>query len=65
LLKIDVNSKLSAKFVVNTAQKADKKSYPVRWLIVVMSVASAFVFSIVALLILENIRKLRGEGRLG
>jgi len=65
LLKIDVNSKLSAKFTVNNAQKADKKSYPVRWLIVVMSVASVFVFSIVALLIFENIRKLKSEGRLG
>lgn len=55
LLRIDVDSKLPAKFVVNQAQKADKKSYPVRWLIVVMAVASTFVFSVIGLLIYESI----------
>jgi hypothetical protein len=55
LLRIDVDSKLPAKFVVNRAQKADKKSYPVRWLIVVMSVTSTFIFSIIGFLIYESI----------
>lgn len=59
LLRIDVDSKLPAKFVVNNAQKADKKSYPVRWLIVVMSVASTFVFSVIGFLIYESLAGMR------
>ena len=64
LLKIDVNSKLPSKFVVNQAQKADKKAYPVRWLIVVMTAVSAFVFSLMLLLILDNLKSLRSQGRI-
>jgi uncharacterized protein involved in exopolysaccharide biosynthesis len=64
LLKIDLNSNLPATFVVDSAAEADKKSYPIRWLIVVMSVFSAFVFGIVAILIFENFKMLRAQNRI-
>lgn len=64
LMKIDATSKLPSTFVVDYAAAADKKAYPVRWLIVVMSVISTFIFAVIAILIAENIRELRTEGRL-
>lgn len=64
LMKIDVESKLPSKFVVDYATSADKKAYPVRWLIVAMSIASAFVFVVVFLLIWDSIARLKREGRM-
>ena len=43
-------------FVVDYAAPADKKSKPIRWLIVVMSVASTLVFALLALLAAENLK---------
>jgi uncharacterized protein involved in exopolysaccharide biosynthesis len=62
LMKIDVESKLPAKFVVDYASRSDKKAYPIRWLIVAMSTASAFVLAFVFLLIWDNFSKLRAQG---
>ncbi|MBL7943042.1 MAG: hypothetical protein JNM00_09765 [Flavobacteriales bacterium] len=62
LMKIDVESKLPAKFVVDYASASDKKAYPIRWLIVAMSTASAFVLAFVFLLIWDNFKKLRTQG---
>ena len=64
LMKIDATSKIPSTFIVDTATASDKKAYPVRWLIVVMSVASVFVFSVIAILTLENYRKLKREGKI-
>ena len=64
LMYIDVNSKLPSKFVVDNATISDKKAYPVRWLIVAMSVASTFVFIVFVLLILDSIRRLKVAGKL-
>jgi uncharacterized protein involved in exopolysaccharide biosynthesis len=64
LMKIDVESKLPSKFVVDYATAADKKSYPIRWLIVAMSVTSAFVFTVIFLLVWDSIARLRKEGRI-
>lgn len=55
----DVDSDLPHKFVVNRAQQADKKSYPVRWLITVMCTVSAFLFSLVLIVVQENVKKIR------
>jgi len=57
--KSDYENALSHKFTVEQAYPADKKSYPVRWLIVVMSTASAFFFAIFLLVALDKIRELR------
>ncbi|MBM3447875.1 MAG: hypothetical protein FJX90_02070 [Bacteroidetes bacterium] len=59
LMKIDVESRLSSQLVVDKAAAADKKSYPVRWLIVVISAISAFVFGVAAILVRENLHLLK------
>lgn len=53
--KTDANEVLPAKFVVNSAYKAERKSYPIRWLIVVVVTLSTFLFTLILLLIIENI----------
>ena len=59
LLKIDIESNISSHLIVDQATAADSKCYPVRWLIVVVSAVSTFVFGIVAVLVKENIQKLK------
>ena len=41
-------------FVINRAVPADKKSYPIRWLIVFSSLISVFTLSMILLVILES-----------
>ena len=55
--KVDAEQDLPFKFIVNNAFKAEKKSYPVRWLIVVMSTISTFILALLLLIIVENIKK--------
>lgn len=50
---IDTNYSLENKFIINKAYPADKKSYPVRWLVVFSSLISVFVFSIISISISE------------
>ncbi len=53
--KTDAEQVLPSKFVVNSAYKAEKKSYPIRWIIVVISTISAFLLTVVIILIIENL----------
>ena len=55
----DLESDMPHKFVVNRAQEADKKSYPIRWLITVMCMVSAFLFALVIIVVQENVKKIR------
>lgn len=64
LMQIDVESDIPSMRIVDYASAADKKSYPVRWLIVAMSTASAFAFVVIFLLLWDNFRRLRSEGRI-
>ncbi len=64
LMKIDVDSNIPSMRVVDYASAADKKALPVRWLIVVMSTATAFVFVVIFLLLWDNFKRLRTEGKL-
>jgi uncharacterized protein involved in exopolysaccharide biosynthesis len=57
--KVDAEQILSQKFIVSNAFPAEKKSYPIRWLIVVISVLSSLLIAIVSILIVENIRQFR------
>lgn len=57
--KMDATEILAHKFVVDRATPAEKKSYPIRWLIVVISTVAAFLLSIIALLFIENLQRLR------
>ena len=53
--KTDAQEVLPVKFVVNSAYKAERKSYPIRWLIVLVATISVFLFALILLLIVENI----------
>jgi len=55
--KTDAEEVLPTKFIVNDAYKAERKSYPIRWLIVVVTVFSAFLLTLIILLILENVQE--------
>ncbi len=55
--ELDVNQKLSKKYVVNKATVAEKKSYPIRWLIVVVSTFSAFILSLIFVVINDAVKK--------
>ena len=54
--KVDAESDLEHKFIVNNAFPAEKKSYPIRWLIVVASTFSAFLFTLIFILFIESIK---------
>jgi uncharacterized protein involved in exopolysaccharide biosynthesis len=56
--KVDAEEFLPHKFIVDHAYKAEKKSYPVRWLIVIVSTFSTFFFTLVIIIIKENIKDL-------
>ncbi len=52
--KIDAETIFPQKFLVNKAYPADKKAYPIRWLIVLISFVSTNFLTIFLLLILNN-----------
>ena len=55
--KTDAEEVLPTKFIVNEAYKAERKSYPIRWLIVLVTAISAFLLTLVLILMLENIQQ--------
>ncbi|MBL7964572.1 MAG: hypothetical protein JNM31_12110 [Flavobacteriales bacterium] len=57
----DMASDLPHKFVVNKAQPADKKSYPIRWLVVAVSTLSAFLLALLLIVVQENLIKIRAH----
>jgi hypothetical protein len=56
--KVDAEQTLPHKFIVNSAFPAEKKKYPIRWLIVVVSTLSAFLFSLLVIIMVENFKNL-------
>ncbi|HEX2616337.1 MAG TPA: Wzz/FepE/Etk N-terminal domain-containing protein [Flavobacteriales bacterium] len=57
----DLESDMPHKFVVNAAYAADKKSYPVRWLVVAVSTISGFLLALLLIIVRENIRKIQAS----
>jgi len=57
----DMDSDLPHKFVVNRAQPSDRKHSPVRWLVVAISTASAFLLSLLLIVVQVNLKKIRLE----
>lgn len=55
--KIDAEQTLPHKFVVTRAVKAEKKTYPVEWIIITLSAVTTFVFALFILIFLERIKK--------
>ena len=56
--KSDATSSFSQKFKVEDAYPSEKKAYPIRWMIVAVATISAFLFSIILLLVMEKIKEL-------
>lgn len=59
--KIDAEQNLPSKFIVNKAFEAEKKSYPIRWIIVAVSFVSTMLFALILLIILENFKKVKPQ----
>jgi len=59
--KVDAEENLSDKFVVNQAYPSEKKAYPIRWLIVVVTTISTLLLSILVIIVLENIGRVRKQ----
>ncbi|CAN5402874.1 hypothetical protein BH11BAC1_BH11BAC1_08940 [soil metagenome] len=57
-LRVDVMQNLPHKFIVNKAVEAEKKSYPIRWLIVAISVFCSFIIALIAILIIERSKEI-------
>ncbi len=55
--KIDAEQSLTSKFIVNKAYRAEKKSYPIRWLIVTVSTLSSLIFALLVILLIENFKE--------
>lgn len=53
--KIDAEEILPQKFIVDSAYEAEKKSYPVRWIIVIISTMSTFLMSILVLAVIDSV----------
>jgi len=57
--KVDAEQSISEKFVVDRAFPAEKKSYPVRWIIVAVATVSALIITLLAIALLENFKKIK------
>ncbi|MFZ5552517.1 MAG: Wzz/FepE/Etk N-terminal domain-containing protein [Bacteroidota bacterium] len=57
--KSDAYSPYTYKFEVEPATKAEKKSYPIRWLIVFISTVSSFFFMVFLIMSIEKIKELK------
>lgn len=56
--RIDATQKLPHKFIVNRATPAEKKTYPVRWLIVLVSTLGTLLMAILTVFIIENVKRM-------
>jgi len=56
--RVNANQDLPRKFLVTKGYVAEKKSYPVRWLICVVSTFSAFIFAVLMMLFIERYKDL-------
>ncbi len=59
--KVDANESLPHTFVINTAYKAEKKTYPIRWLIVVITTFAALFFAILLFSVIDMFSGQLGE----
>ncbi len=55
--KVDAEEEIPHTFIVSDAYKAEKKSYPIRWLIVLVGALSAFLLAVIILGLIDYTRK--------
>lgn len=53
-IKVDATKDLTWKFVVNEAVPAEKKAYPIRWLIVLVSTLASLLLAVLVIIGVEN-----------
>jgi uncharacterized protein involved in exopolysaccharide biosynthesis len=58
-LKIDAEHNMPPKFIINRAVKAEMKSYPIRWLIIVVSVFASFILALITMVVIERIKEIQ------
>jgi len=56
--RVNAHQQLPRKFMVTNAYPAEKKSYPVRWVICAVSTLSAFLFAVLLMLFIERYKDL-------
>jgi uncharacterized protein involved in exopolysaccharide biosynthesis len=56
-LRVDMNQNVTHKFTVNRAWPSEKKAYPIRWLIVVISTISSFILGVLVIIGIENYQR--------
>ena len=59
--RVDAHNDLPHKYIVNPAQVSEKKAYPKRAIIVILSTISTFIFAIFLMLIIERFKNIRKE----
>ena len=55
--RIDVNGNLSNVFILQTATAAERKAYPIRWLIVAGAILGSFILGCIVLLFVEKFQR--------
>lgn len=53
--KVDAQENIPQKFIVSDAYKSEKKAYPIRWLIMLVSTFSALFLTIIVIMVAEKI----------
>lgn len=57
--KVDAEQEIPHKFIVNNAFPAEKKSYPVRWVIVAGSTSSSILIAIIFIIVFDTLNRYR------
>ncbi|HRH64373.1 MAG TPA: hypothetical protein PLI68_13715 [Bacteroidia bacterium] len=52
--KVDAEKNIAAKFIINRGYIAEKKSYPIRWLVIAASMISSLLFALLFIIGYEN-----------
>ena len=57
--KVDAEQTIPEKFVVDRAFPAEKKSYPINWMIITLSTFATFIITVLSIALLESIQKVK------
>ena len=55
--KVNAEQQLPYKYIISKAYKAEKKTYPIRWLIVLIGSISTLLFFVIIIMLLETFKK--------
>jgi hypothetical protein len=58
-LKLDANESLTHQFIVNKAVKSERKSYPVRWLIILVTSMGAFFIALFTIMTIQRYKEIK------